>query len=241
MRFLRIVVVSVLGFTLLVGISNSSFAATNGLPSFGESKASIELLAGTGPVSPVDPNNPAVLLDRTDQTNPTNPATGNSGSLTLDFVSSVDFGVHQITSNTEIFSSKSNKPFIQVSDLRGTSSGWIVTAIASEFSSEGGKTATLKGAIITFENGEVLSATPKVPPTPVKTITLNADGLAASKVVSSKVGTGEFTWVTRWFTRPDKNNNRLNHNVSLMIPAGSASVGNHQATITWTLTDAPGN
>ncbi|MBC8932803.1 WxL domain-containing protein, partial [Escherichia coli] len=30
------------------------------------------------------------------------------------------------------------------------------------------------------------------------------------------------------------------NNVQLTIPAGSATLGDHEATITWTLSDAPG-
>jgi len=36
------------------------------------------------------------------------------------------------------------------------------------------------------------------------------------------------------------NDGALNDNVTLTIPAGSATIGNHEVTITWTLTDAPG-
>lgn len=240
LKLSRMAVVSVLGITTFVGASQSIFAATDGVPSVGNSDASITFLEGTGPISPVDPEKPTDPLNPTDPSNPTDPPTGNTGALTLDYVSSVDFGSHNISSSTQVYSSKSKKPFIQVSDFRGTGAGWTVTAKASNFSSDGGTTASLPGAVLTFKNGAVISPDVSDAPIPEQTVTLNADGTASSKVVSAKPGTGKFTWLTKWFGVTPNDVNSLNDNVTLTIPAGAASVGAHEATVTWTLTDAPG-
>ncbi|MET3195968.1 WxL domain-containing protein [Bacillus sp. OAE603] len=240
MKFAKIAIGSVLGITTVVGASHSILAATDGVPSVANSDASITFLSGTGPSTPVDPENPTNPLNPTDPNNPTDPSTGNTGPLTLDYVSSVDFGSQQISSSTQVYASKSKKPFIQVSDFRGTGAGWTVSAKASSFSTDGGTTASLPGAVLTFKNGAVITPDVSVAPTPEQTVTLNADGTASSKVVSAKPSTGMFTWLTKWFGETPNDENSLNNNVTLTIPAGAASVGNHEATVTWTLTDAPG-
>ena len=237
-KLTKISAATLLGITALVGASHSTFAAS-GLPSTGESKASIQFLPGTGPVNPVDPEDPSTPLDPTDPNNPTDPGTGNDGALTLDYVSSIDFGSHEVSSNTEVYSSTSKKPFIQVTDRRGTGAGWTVTASASQFTN--GSAQTLQGAVLTFKNAEEVSTTLYGAPTPETTVTLNADGTSSSKVVSAKVNTGLGTWVNRWFGATPNDTASLNNNVTLTVPAGSATVGSHEATITWTLTDAPGN
>ncbi|MEH7451566.1 WxL domain-containing protein [Gottfriedia acidiceleris] len=236
MKFTKVAFVSVIGMSSLVGAAHSTFAEVS---SVGNSKGSITFVAGTGPVTPVDPTNPIEPLEPSGPTDPTDPPTGNAGSLTLDYVSSVDFGVNEISNKTEVYSAKSKKPFIQVSDRRGTGAGWSVTAKASKFTN--GTADSLPGAIITFKNGSVISLSTSGSPVSTETIALNTDGSTASTVVSASSGNGYGTWVTRWLgPNPEVNDGALNDNVTLTIPAGSATIGNHEATITWTLTDAPG-
>ncbi|PEJ60554.1 sporozoite surface protein 2 [Bacillus sp. AFS002410] len=236
MKFTKIALVSVIGMTSLVGAAHSTFAEG---PSVGNSKAAITFVAGSGPVTPVDPTNPTEPLVPSGPTDPTDPPTGNAGSLTLDYVSSVEFGSNEISNRTEEYSSKSKKPFIQVTDRRGTGDGWSVIAKASKFTN--GTTDSLPGAVITFKNGSTVSISNGTSPEVNNTIILNTDGNTTAAVVSAKSGTGLGTWVTRWLgPSPEENDGSLNDNVTLTIPAGSATVGSHDATITWTLTDAPG-
>lgn len=238
MKFSRIAAVSVLGMTTLFGGAKPGFAETDGLPSTGSSNASIQFTQGSGPVAPVDPTDPTNPLFPPGPTDPTDPPTGNTGSLTLDYVSSVQFGSNEISTTTQVYSSKSKKGFIQVSDRRGTGDGWTVTAKASKFSN--GTTDTLPGSVLTFKNGEVVSTSTSQSPIPEQTITLNTDGSSISKIVSAKSGSGLGTWVTRWLGQEPEVIEGENNKITLTIPAGSATVGNHEATITWTLTDAPG-
>ena len=56
------------------------------------------------------------------------------GPLSLDYVSSIDFGTQKITMfEKKTYESTSLKPFIQVTDNRGTGAGWKVTAAACSF------------------------------------------------------------------------------------------------------------
>lgn len=235
MNFSRIAAVSVIGLSTLLGATHFTYAAE---PSEGNSKASITFTAGSGSVAPVDPTNPTKPLPE-GPTDPTDPPTGNTGSLTLDYVSSVNFGTNEISNKTVEYSTKSKKPFIQVSDRRGTGTGWSVTAMATKFTN--GTTDTLPGAFITFKNASVISIGTGNTPSALQTITLYTDGNSISPVVSASPGTGLGTWLARWLgTNPDLNDGSLNNNVTLTIPGGSATIGNHETTITWTLTDAPG-
>ncbi|WP_088072364.1 WxL domain-containing protein [Gottfriedia luciferensis] len=234
MKFSKIVAIGVVSVVSTVG-AHSTFAAET---SKGSSKVGVEFIAGSGPVTPVDPVDPEKPLDP-GPTDPTDPPTGETGPLTLDYVSSVHFGTKEISSNNQVYFSKSKKPFIQVTDRRGTGEGWKVTAKASKFSN--GSYESLPGAVISFKNGTVASASNGNAPTPSQSITLNADGSTASTVVTAAPNSGLGTWLTRWLgPNPNVNDGAENENVTLTIPGGSATVGNHEATITWTLTDAPG-
>ena len=237
MKILRLSFMTVLGLSSLVGVNHSTYAA--GEESAGNSKAVISFTAGSGPVEPSNPTNPTDPLFPGGPTDPTDVPTGNTGSLTLDYVSSVKFGSHEISNTTVEYSAISKKPFIQVSDRRGTGAGWSVISKASKFTN--GTTDSLPGAVLSFKNAIVNSIGTGNSPTAVQIVALSTDGSTASPVVSASTGTGLGTWLTSWLgTNPNVNDGQLNNNVTLTIPAGSATVGNHEATITWTLTDAPG-
>lgn len=50
-------------------------------------------------------------------------------------------------------------------------------------------------------------------------------------------GSGEGTWLTHW--SPTDKSSSQNDNVILEVPRESVSVGQHQATIEWTLHNVP--
>lgn len=236
MIFKKTLIVGLISISSVTLFAPSAFAVT----SEGDSKASIKFKAGTGIVNPVDPEDPSKPIEPTDPSNPTDPGTGNTGSLTLDYVSSVNFGEHEVSSKEESYSSTARKPFIQVSDRRGTGAGWKVTATASAFKNEEG-TASLSGAELSFKNGETAStSTTATSPKAVQKVELPTDGTSIVNVVSAKESEGMGTWINRWFGATPNDTASLNDNVKLTIPAGSATLGDHEATITWTLSDAPG-
>lgn len=236
MIFKKTLIVGLISISSVTLFAPSAFAVT----SEGDSKASIKFKAGTGIVNPVDPEDPSKPIEPTDPSNPTDPGTGNTGSLTLDYVSSVNFGEHEVSSKEESYSSTARKPFIQVSDRRGTGAGWKVTATASAFKNEEG-TASLSGAELSFKNGETAStSTTATSPKAIQTVELPTDGTSIVNVVSAKESEGMGTWINRWFGATPNDTASLNDNVKLTIPAGSATLGDHEATITWTLSDAPG-
>lgn len=210
-----------------------SFAAS---ASAADSNANITFTPGEGAPPVVDPTDPTLPYepDPADPTEPQDPPTGETGPLTLDYVSTVDFGEQPIESSTQIYESMTLRPFIQVTDRRGTGEGWNVTAQASSFTSEGEE--TLPGSVLSFLNGEAVSTSTSAAPTPNPSVVLNAGGSAVN-VVTAGEDEGLGSWITRWFPTTG---DTTNDNVMLEVPAGAATAGDHTAVITWTLTAAPG-
>ena len=221
-------VIAFFGFTMVVGAEDVSN---------GDSEAEIEFTPGTGAPEVIDPTDPEEPYEP-GPNDPEDPPTGETGPLTLDFVSSVDFGENEIVSNAQIYESSTLRPFIQVTDRRGTGEGWSVTASASEFEATVDEETkeTLPGSVITFANGEVVSTSTSEAPNPVEQVVLRTGGDAA-EVVTASVDSGLGSWVNRWFPSEEAS---TNDNVTLEVPAGAATAGQHTATIAWTLTDAPG-
>ncbi|EAD6939911.1 WxL domain-containing protein [Listeria monocytogenes] len=236
MTFKKLMIVGLLSISTTTLFSVPASAVT----SEGSSNATIKFKAGTGVVDPVDPENPTKPLDPLDPSNPTDPGTGNTGSLTMDYVSSVNFGEQEVSTTEQNYSSTSRKPFIQISDRRGTGGGWTVTATASAFK-DSQSNVTLAGSTLSFQNGEAASVSAAAnKPTVISKMELPTDGSSIVKVISAKATEGMGTWINRWFGATPNDVSSLNDNVQLTIPAGSASLGDHEATITWTLSDAPG-
>src|SRR5690606_7882454 len=230
-----------IGLFMLSVLLLAPFALFSAAKAFAQSSftsnASITFVPGEGtppvldPTDPTQPFEPGVEPGDTSD-DPTNDA----GPLTLDYVSSLDFGSHSIESEATIYESTVLRPFIQVTDRRGIGDGWHVTAQLSAFANE--TETTLPGAVLTLKNGSVISTTTGGEPTANDPVALYAGG-AAEIVVNAQENEGLGTWITRWFpVNPSVPN--VNDSVTLEIPAGAATVGDHQATITWTLHDAPG-
>lgn len=163
-----------------------------------------------------------------------------NGPLSLDYVSNLQFGSHKISNKVEEYKSETLRPYIQVSDLRGTGAGWNVEAEISPFTDESGS-ESLQGFSIKLNNGNASTSleadesikAPTVNDEIILEVNKTANVVTADpKNVGESVNTaqGLGTWVARWLATDDEN-----ENVTLKVPAGSASAGKHTATITWTL------
>lgn len=194
-----------------------------------DSDVTVTFTAGTDPTPPVDPDDPSQPLT------PAEPGTGEAGPLSIDYVTNITFGTQEISGSQMVYEANELKPFLQVTDKRGTGAGWHVTASASAFSD--GTDSTLPGSTLNFNAGEALSANATAAaPTAEDEVALTTDSDVVL-VISAAVDTGLGTWVDRWY--PTDSGATSNNNVTLTVPAGSATLGTHTATITWTLTDAP--
>lgn len=221
--------VSLLGLT---GLSTNALAAVS---STANSTNHIVFEAGeevTNPIDPTNPDNPNPS-DPIDPTDPTNPGTGNEGSLTIDYVSNIEFGTQKTASGTMIYHAQNEHPFVQVTDKRGTGAGWNLTAKATEFKSAAGS-KVLKGAELTFKNGVLKTQTENISPAPQnKDVTFsNSD---AHVMMNAKEDTGRGTWVDVFSGKLNDN-----ENVQLKVLPGTADTNvDYTATINWELADAP--
>lgn len=187
----------------------------------------------TNPVDPTDPTNP-VVPSPIDPTDPTNPGTGNKGPLSIDYASNIKFGEQKIAGKDMVYSAINKDPFVQVTDTRGTGAGWHLSAAASEFQNAD-KSKTLKGAELSFKNGQVKATSENsvsVNPTASDVVFSNT---SPQLVFNAKAGEGRGTWLNVWSTAEEKN-----ENVQLKVLAGSADADTeYTATIVWELADAP--
>lgn len=199
------------------------------------SNAGITFSSGVDAPDVLDPSDPTIEYEPTGPTDPQDDVTGESGALTLDYVSSVSFGAQTIESGTATYNSTTLRPFIQVSDRRGTGEGWNVTAQLSNFAFEGEN--TLSGAALNFTDGEVISNSTSAAPAAEDSVVLSAGGDAAT-VVTAEEDAGLGSWITRWYPS-DTAPTGENDNVRLEVPSGAATLGDHTAVITWTLSATP--
>ncbi|PEF42452.1 peptidase [Bacillus cereus] len=182
-----------------------------------KSQATVEILPGdeTKPTDPIDPEDP-------------DKGTGQTGDLTIDYVSSLDFGSFQLESKSvtlEANQDRQNDPNVQVTDKRGTGDGWTLTvAQTQEFKSAEGH--TLAGAQLTLPAGNLKTnnINNNNAPTP-KTVAVNAE---PNVVMVAEKDQGLGTWVNQ-FAR---------ENTTLEIPAGNYA-GSYESELTWTLSNAP--
>lgn len=193
------------------------------------SSATVTFTPGTEPSSPVDPDDPSKPLD------PPGQGTGEAGPLSIDYVPKITFGSQSISSSQKVYNLTELKPFVQVTDIRGTGAGWNVIAKASAFND--GTADSLKGSTISLKGGYTLSANPSATkPTASNPVVLTTDNTESTVMVAAE-NSGLGTWIDKWY--PTETTATSNDNVTLTVPAGSATANTHTSTITWTLADAP--
>ncbi|MDT1957044.1 WxL domain-containing protein [Carnobacterium divergens] len=166
-----------------------------------------------------------------------------TGDLTLDFVSSFDFGNHPISKNDEIYSAAAQQlddgrtvpNYAQVTDLRGTGNGWRLNVQQqSQFiATKDGK--ELEGAQIQFENGVVTSESTNAPQDVTQSVNLTPG--VSEKIVMANENEGTGTWVYGLGDDSTKE-----ESVHLAVPGKSFKAADSYKTIlTWALLDAPEN
>lgn len=213
-------------------MNQSAFAETT--PSTAVSKNSVEFQGGntdpTDPVDPTDPDNPNPPIDPVD---PSNPGTGNPGPLSIDFISNIQFGSQDISTKTETYHALNEHPYVQVTDKTGQGKGWDLVATASEFKDSSGS-KTLKGAELTFLNGQTNTNAANVSAAPTAQQRVSFTNQSAQPIMTAQAGEGKGTWVDVWSGKANDNGN-----VTLKVLPGSADEATYTATIDWTLTIAP--
>jgi hypothetical protein len=213
------------------------------IPVYGDSHTdgSIGFLANDGQKPILNPNNPnekITVIDTLDENNKY--SVGDEGILTIDYVSNFQLGEVMATSQTEIVKAKEQEAltqsnqqmtvpnFIQVTDTRGTNSGWQLSVKQqTQFQTDSQTYPELTGAILQLRNGRHTS--------PVANdiwINENLDLTLGQEVVVMKAEAGENggTSLYAWG----------NQGVHLLIPGNSPKLAQtYQTTLLWSISDTP--
>ncbi len=232
-----IVVASLLALTIQSGIASADIVVDESAGTrTAESEATITFTNPENPQDILDPENP-------DPNNPIDPETdlpgggnqtGDTGPLTLDYVTNLNFGEREVSIASRAISLNdavhTKSPFVQITDLRGDQSGWNLKASLAEFKFNGTQGTSLAGANITLKNAVVKNAIGNVSTKaePNTDITLESGG-ASELIANAAENTGKGTSLVVW----NKDNIKLN------TVQGTEKVGSHKAAITWTLSNVP--
>lgn len=213
-----------------------------------DSNGVVTFTPNTDPTKPVDPTDPTKPVTPTDPTDPNGPKPGTAGPLSIDYASSLDFGTQKITSKDELYKAKAQKyldkdsnektgpNFVQVTDNRGTESGWTLQ-VKQNGQFKTADAQELKGAQVVFKAGNVVTASESAKPTGQATITADPAG-GLQNVMSAKAGEGAGTYLNTWGTDAVTGAD----SIELSVPGATTKYAKqYGTTFTWVLTDEPGN
>ncbi|WP_103653041.1 WxL domain-containing protein [Bacillus thuringiensis] len=190
------------------------------------------------------------------------PNAGSRGILTIDFASSFDFEINQISNKDEVYyaqaqrylnSLEQTQNYVQVTDLRGTSAGWTlkIQQVAQFQATKSTNNSMLNGALISLRAPILVTSGDAVPPTASEVLNLIPG--QESIIGYASQGTGAGTWVIRWgdikdFVEKDvvvqgrKVKMKFSPNVQLHVPgATKKDPVNYRTTLKWILSDLPKN
>lgn len=227
-----------------------------------DTDAQVKFKPSEGPVKPVDPTDPEKPVDPTDPVDPEKPIDlGTNGPLSLDYASSLNFGENEISTQNKVYNasaqlitgvSEDGKQevkhvplYAQVTDNRGTLAGWNLSVKQNGQLKASSNSSELQGAEISFKDVWVNSVSQSKEPSDVKkSFTLNPNG-EIQKVTASSKNEGGGTWVTAFGKEEnikDEENRTVTESVQLSVPGKSEKLSDTYATtLTWILTDEPGN
>lgn len=251
-------------FSTVAAISAAiAVAAIGGVQAHAEdatmgSDSSVKFAPSSGVVKPIDP----IVPGNPDPEEPEPPKPGTEGPLSIDYASDFKFGSQQITTKDMTYkalpqtyknSTKLTPNFVQITDTRGTNAGWTLNVKQNgQFNNQTTQNKELTGAVLKFAAGEkVTDGSGVVPSTYVAT--LDPSG-AYSKVMTAKVNEGTGTWVSLFggkngLVEEDVVNaagntvkEKRDSGVTLSIPGTTQTDAvEYATTLTWQLTNTPGN
>ncbi|EKZ0263756.1 WxL domain-containing protein [Listeria monocytogenes] len=224
------------------------------------------------PVNP-DPVDPDPVIP-----DPTDPPLGTDGLWIL-AVSDWDFGTHNVSSLSsgalnvhaaddtistyvdangngqqdlpgEVSVTKKVTPYAQISDVRGTNTGWTLSVTGSAFKDSSTPAKTIPGAELTVPKSTVSSATSTAQaPTGYDSVTISMTGGAAVPVMAAKdmqtatptnfnddqgMGTWTDSFGSQAVSATDTSKPKLSIPKNVVVADGT-----YQSTLTWTLSDTP--
>ncbi|WP_278252597.1 WxL domain-containing protein [Candidatus Enterococcus moelleringii] len=195
------------------------------------------------PLAP-DPTKPIVPADPVD---PAGPTPGTGGIRSIDYASSFQFGKQGITTTDQTYYAQdlsyqttegaqtSGPNFVQVSDLSGTGSGWILSVKQNQqFHTTANQ--ELKNAELAFLKGEVVSNVDQTyAPQAEEEVVFRTIG-EEKNVVTANANQGTGTWLYRFGQKPG------DQAVQLKVPGSSVKYAKeYRTSLTWALKNVPGN
>lgn len=155
--------------------------------------------------------------------------TGNAGPLTIDNVTPLEFGEHELNGGKVEYITVSKSPNVQVSDNRGEGQGWTLQVTSTPFKDINDDTKILKGAVVSLPEGTMKTTAGNVSekPTP-KAVVLDTDSPTTQTIMTAEQKKGMGTWVDLFDASQ----------VKIAVPGGNYA-GEYVSTLTWTLLDAP--
>ncbi|QCI87361.1 WxL domain-containing protein [Vagococcus zengguangii] len=222
----------------------------------------IEFIPGDSvrpPIDPVDPD-PDQPVDPWDPTSPDGkPAPGTQGPLSIDYASSFDFGTNEIDNKDRIYYANPqyyfdtqvgeiNKKiftpnYVQVSDMRGTNTGWRLTVKQLyQFRNDETKNSELIGAQVKLNDSEAISYIEQTDQTPLSGDVSIVPG-ESFVVMQANKGAGAQTWINRWSKVETIPSGEVkNTSVQLFIPGSTPKDAvTYKTEFIWTLSDSPAN
>ncbi|EAF5052508.1 WxL domain-containing protein [Listeria monocytogenes] len=275
-RTVKVTTASLLALGLIVALVLSGDFASAATSVTQDSKGIVKFDKSTTPdpdpvnPDPVDPD--PVIPD------PTDPPVGTDGLWIL-AVSDWDFGTHNVSSLSsgalnvhaaddtistyvdangngqqdlpgEVSVTKKVTPYAQISDVRGTNTGWTLSVTGSAFKDSSTPAKTIPGAELTIPKSTVSSATSTAQaPTGYDSVTISMTGGAAVPVMAAKdmqtatptnfnddqgMGTWTDSFGSQAVSATDTSKPKLSIPKNVVVADGT-----YQSTLTWTLSDTP--
>ncbi|MGM0125946.1 hypothetical protein IGI37_003347 [Enterococcus sp. AZ194] len=256
MKKTTVLTAGIILFGSLLGAS-SAFAGEKGDRL--DSTAKITFQAGTSGENPLDPKlpNPERPIIPVNPINPEKPVTpGTDGPLSIDYVSDFQFNVQQISTKDQTYNaapqayttfdgeSTTGPNFVQVTDTRGTQTGWQLR-VTQNAQFKTAENEELVGAKLNFANGHAISnqqndldETQKAAITPTvlaETTDKDLTPGVETVIMTAEAGKGAGTWLYDMGTEAT-----AAESVKLSVPGKSSKLLKaYTSTLTWTLSNTP--
>lgn len=223
-----------------------------------KSDSNVDFIPSTGKTKPIDPTDPT----NPNPEEPVPPKEGTDGPLSIDFASDFDFGTQEITTENMTYkakpqtykdSEKETPNFVQITDKRGSNAGWSLNLKQNhQFKNENTQNQTIQGAELEFQAGELVTNGTGIKPMTYEAKLDATDG-AYSKIMTAKKTEGSGTWISSFGGQELVDEEILNEEneivtekrdpgVTLKIPGTSQTDAvEYETTLTWQLTNEPGN
>ncbi|NHI67388.1 WxL domain-containing protein [Lactococcus garvieae] len=190
------------------------------------------------------------------------PPPGTPGPLSIDYASSFDFGINNISTQDKIYYAKSQKyadstletpNYIQITDNRGTTAGWTLKVReVAQFHQENAaaKHPVLEGAMLSLVHPKAVSLNEGTPPTAQEVLDLVPE--KETVVATAVKGAGAGTWIIRWgneLVAQDTLNQaeqsvkeNFSKDVQLFVPGKTVKdAASYTTQLNWILSELPQN